>query len=402
MIVEIKKSTACGSIVAPSSKSYAHRYIIASLLSEKENTLSHLTFSEDILATLHCCEVFGAHYRIVQDTVQMKPETSPTKNPVFDCHESGSTLRFFVPIALLRYKKVIFTGSTKLLQRGIEVYREIFANQSISILTQENQILITGSLQGGEFFVPGNISSQYISGLLFALPLLKEDSIIHLIPPLESYPYVEMTLDVLRKHHIEIQKRGNDLLIKGNQQYVVKPFSIEGDYSNAAFLDVYNYLNGKVHILNLNPDTLQGDQIYQEYFPLLKEKQATIDLSSCIDLGPVLFTFAAIHHGAVFEGTRRLALKESNRIVDLAEELKKIGTEIEIEDNKVVVHKSLLHPPVTDFFSHRDHRIVMALSMLCAFFPVRILQAEAVAKSYPDFFKDLKKIGIEVNELAES
>lgn len=400
MNVKINQSIANGTIIAPPSKSYAHRYIIASLLSFQENTLHHVSLSEDIQATLNCCETFGAHYSFDKETLHLIPNPSQMDEPVFSCQESGSTLRFFLPIALLKYKKAVFTGSSKLLNRGIDVYKKIFINQEITIATKHDCIVVQGNLTSGEFFVPGDISSQYISGLLFVLPLLKGDSLLHILPPIESYPYIEMTLDVLKKYHIDIKRCGNDYYIKGNQHYCAKEFIIEGDYSNAAFLDVYNYLNGHVQVQNLNPNSLQGDKIYRKHFATLKEKSAIIDLSSCIDLGPVLFTFAAIHHGAKFIGTKRLVLKESNRIVDMVTELQKINAKIEVKENEVIIHKSEICPPTAPFVSHHDHRIAMALSMLNALYSITIEDAEAVAKSYPNFFEDLKKIGIEVVDFA--
>ena len=401
MKVKINKSIACGTISAPPSKSYSHRYIIASLLSNKENILHNVSLSDDIMATLECVKTFGAEYEVKEDSITIFPNKEITINPVFNCHESGSTLRFFIPIALLKYSKSTFVGSAKLLSRGIDVYKEIFKNQDIVIETYEDKIIVSGSLRGGEFYVPGNISSQYISGLLFALPLLKEDSVIHIIPPIESSSYIEMTLDVLKKHNIKIKKEGNSLFIKGNQVYKCKEFNIEGDYSNAAFLDVYNYLNGNVKVVNLNENSLQGDKIYRKHFATLKEKNAIIDISSCIDLGPVLFTFACINKGATFIGTKRLTLKESNRVDDMVEELRKVNANIEIKDNEVIIYESALNASKVPFNSHNDHRIVMSLSMLSSLFSIEIDGAEAIRKSYPNFFEDLKKIGIEVSEIVK-
>ncbi|MGM9858304.1 MAG: 3-phosphoshikimate 1-carboxyvinyltransferase [Bacilli bacterium] len=400
MKVKINKSIACGILKAPPSKSYSHRYIIASLLSNNENIIHNISLSEDIKATLGCAKTFGADYKLNKDTLFLFPNKFEVSNPIFNCYESGSTLRFFIPIALLKYPQSTFIGSDKLLNRGIEVYKQIFENQDISIETYKDKIMVSGTLHGGEFYVPGNISSQYISGLLFTLPLLKEDSTIHIIPPIESFPYIEMTIDVLQKHNIQIQIENNILYIKGNQHYQNQECSIEGDYSNAAFLDVYNYLNGNVEVLNLNKDSLQGDKIYAKHFSTLKEKNAIIDISSCIDLGPVLFTFATLNNGARFIGTKRLKLKESNRIDDMVEELRKVNADIEVKDNEVIVRKSQLCEPDVAFDSHNDHRIVMALSMLCTLFTIEINGAEAVKKSYPNFFDDLRKIGIEVSEIA--
>ena len=392
MNVKITKSIPKGIISAPPSKSYTHRYLIASMFSNK-GTIKNVLFSEDIKATLNCLEAFGVTYEKKDDSISILSNEKFMKNPVFDCNESGSTLRFLIPIVLTKYDKVTFKGTPKLISRGIGVYEKILKNQKITI---DEQIHIEGKLKPGEFIVDGSISSQYITGLLFALPLLDKESTIKIIPPINSKPYIDISLDILTKYKIEYKIEENSIYIPGNQKYIANDYFVEGDYSNAAFLDAFNYFGGNIKIENLNKDSLQGDKVFIDYFRILNEKNTVLDISNCIDLGPVLFMFAALKHGATFIGTARLKIKESNRALAMKEELKKCSIKIDIEENSVIVHKNNITKPNVCFESHNDHRIVMALSLLSTLFDITINDASAVMKSYPHYFKDLEKLGVEI------
>ncbi len=395
----VKKSVAVGKVIAPPSKSYAHRSIIAAALANGISTIDNIELSQDIIATINAVKALGTLIEVDDSRVVVKPKTYELNDElVFDCLESGSTLRFMIPIALLTGKRLIFQGTKRLLSRGLSVYEEIFIKDEIKYQKTEAGIILEGTLKGGIYRVLGNISSQFITGLLFSLPLLKTDSIVEIIPPIESSGYINMTIDVLKKFKIEIEQCGNLLKIKGNQQYCSNNLIVEGDYSNAAFLDAFNYLGGDVVINGLNSDSIQGDKIYQSYFPLLKSGCPTIDIANCIDLGPILFTMATIFNGAHFIGTKRLVIKESNRVLDMLAELAKFGCTYQVFDNEVIVEKKCLKSPDVVLESHNDHRILMSLVVISSVFGGTINGSEAVNKSFPTFFEKIKQLGIEVED----
>lgn len=400
-MIEIKKSKASGKVIVPPSKSYAHRLLIAAALTNKKCCVTNIELSNDINATINCLETLGK--KVTFDNNKVIVETLKNFNElddvlIFDCLESGSTLRFFIPLALTLGKTVIFKGTEKLISRGISVYEEICAKQNIKVIMEQNQITFNGLLKPDTFNIPGNISSQFITGLLFALPLLDSDSYVNITTNLESANYVDITLDVLRLTGIEIVNIENRYIIKGSQEYQVSNFIVEGDYSNAAFLDALNYLDGNVELIGLKENSIQGDKIYKKYFKLLSCGYTEIDLQNAIDLGPILFVMASIFHGAHFINTKRLKIKESNRINDLALELNKFGINVEEYDNEVIIKKQELQKPTEILAGHNDHRIVMSLSVLLTLTGGYIQDEDAVKKSYPRFFEDLKQIGIEVRQ----
>lgn len=398
MRITINKSNACGIIKAQPSKSHSHRLLIACGLSSNDCIISNIVLSEDIKATINCLKTLGKDIEYINDTVYIKNANSKlAEELVFDCNESGSTLRFFIPIALTLGKKVIFKGTEKLISRGIGVYQEIFDKQGIKYDIFKDKILIEGKLVSDIFKVVGNISSQFISGLLFALPLLDEESKIIITTELESKNYIDMTLDVLKLTNIKVIQEENTFTINGKQTYIGNNFTAEGDYSNASFLDSLNYFAGNnVKIDGLNPNSSQGDLIYQELFAKLDQDYATIDLKNCIDLGPILFAFASLKHGGHFINTKRLAIKESNRILDLKDELEKFGVSVLVLENEVFIDNSSLHAPINHLSGKNDHRIVMALAIMLTIYGGTIDGFEAVKKSYPSFFDDLKSLGVEV------
>ena len=400
-MIEIKKSKASGKVIVPPSKSYAHRLLIAAALTNKKCCVTNIELSNDINATINCLETLGK--KVTFDNNKVIVETLKNFNElddvlIFDCLESGSTLRFFIPLALTLGKTVIFKGTEKLISRGISVYEEICAKQNIKVIMEQNQITFNGLLKPDTFNIPGNISSQFITGLLFALPLLDSDSYVNITTNLESANYVDITLDVLRLTGIEIVNIENRYIIKGSQEYQVSNFIVEGDYSNAAFLDALNYLDGNVELIGLKENSIQGDKIYKKYFKLLSCGYTEIDLQNAIDLGPILFVMASIFHGAHFINTKRLKIKESNRINDLALELNKFSINVEEYDNEVIIKKQELQKPTEILTGHNDHRIVMSLSVLLTLTGGYIQDEDAVKKSYPRFFEDLKQIGIEVRQ----
>ena len=406
MNVKIKKSKLKGNLTTRPSKSFAHRYLIASALSNSESTISNVDFSNDIIATLNCIHAYGKrHFReFDKHMVRFTSESTKNFNPTFDCNESGTTLRIFMPIAMQKYEKTNFIGSNRLIERGVDIYEQIF--KYVRFYKNKFNIETNGLVDPGKYELPGNISSQYISGLLYTLPLLNGDSEIKVTTALESKNYVLMTLEVLKNYGIKVEsnidlfkseddKSNQNLTFKisGNQKYIAKDYSIEGDYSNAAFIDAFNYFGSDITLNGLNPYSLQSDKVYKEHFESLNKTNATIDISNCIDLGPILITFATLKNGAHFINTERLKIKESDRGNVITEELRKCGADIEVFDNEIIVNKKELHIPTTTLYSHNDHRIAMSLSLLSTMFDIEIEGSECVSKSYPGYFDDLKSLG---------
>ena len=395
--VIIDKSTACGQILAPPSKSMAHRLLICASLSKGKSIIKNIAYSQDVLATIDCLTEMGAKITCSDGFVEVEgiDITEANTSVTLNCRESGSTLRFMIPLLLLSKEISNLTGSKYLFTRPLDVYKDICDKQNLCFKLDGNLLTVSGVLNGGEFSVQGNISSQFISGLLFALPLANTDSTINIIPPIESRPYIDMTIAALKTFGVVVEfKDENTIFIKGNQTYKSTDIFVEGDYSNAAFLDALGLIGDNVEVLGLNENSIQGDKVYKKYFKLLKEGRPTLDVSACPDLAPILVTLAAIFNGAEFTGTKRLEIKESNRGVVIAQELKKFGADIKVFDNNIVVNKCELHAPTTLLYGHNDHRIVMSLSVISSIFGGEILGYDAVNKSYPDFFNVINNLGI--------
>lgn len=394
MTVTIKKSKACGTVAAPPSKSVAHRALICGALSHGSK-IENIEYSNDILATLDCLSALGAKIEKSENTVMLGGlNPLQSKETVLECRESGSTLRFMIPLAFLSGSKIIFTGSVRLFERNLQIYEDIAKRDGILFEKSQDSLTVCGRLKGGNYSVRGNISSQFISGLLFALPLLSDDSTLEITGEYESEPYVDLTLKALRDFGIEISRQDRVYKIKGGQRYTAQKMTVEGDYSNAAFLDGFNLLGGDVKVTELDPNSLQGDRVYREMYERLKNGEKAFDLSQCPDLAPVMFGLSAVLGGAHFTGTRRLKIKESDRAAAMAQELEKFGIKVDITDNSVTVRGGKLMPPSKMLYSHNDHRIVMALSLICSVTGGSIDGAEAVAKSYPDYFSKIKSLGI--------
>ncbi len=402
MNVSIHSGTALGRITAPPSKSMAHRLLICAGLANGVSRIRGIALNEDIAATIDCLRLLGAQCTIEGDTVTVRgtdPRQTSATAPL-PCRESGSTLRFFVPIALLNGQETAFVGSERLLSRPLDVYKTLCDQRHLTFSQCAEKVVVRGPLKADEFAVAGNISSQFISGLLFALPLLEKDSTIRITSPIESRSYIEMTLQALR--HFGVTAKWTDektLTIAGGQQYTPTDMTVEGDYSGAAFFAALNALGHDVQIDGLSPDSLQGDKVYEKHFAALQSGTPVIHIADCPDLGPVLFATAAALNGGVFTGTKRLKLKESDRAAAMAEELNAFGTAVTVHDDAVVVFPQAFHPPTRPLCSHNDHRIVMALSVLLTKTGGTIQDATAVNKSFPDFFKKLSSLGIEVDSL---
>ncbi len=397
MKLKINPSRLCGQIKAPPSKSYAHRMLICAALAGGESRISGISDSEDMLATLDCIEALGAEYVKRGDTVTIRGRCGKTpEGAVLRCRESGSTLRFMIPAALTG-ARLRFEGTPRLLERGVGIYEELLGQKGIEIKKDGQGIEFCGALEAGDYVLRGDVSSQFVTGLLFALPLLGGDSTVKVLPPVESRAYIDITLFALRSFGVEVtEPEGNLFRIRGGQRYVPADIQVEGDWSNAAALEAFNYTGGSVRVTGLEPDSVQGDRVCLEYFERLREPNAQLDISGCPDLGPVLFALAAANgHGAVFTGTRRLRIKESDRAAAMAQELSAFGIEAELSDNSAVIRPGQLSAPSRTLSAHNDHRIIMALTLLCSITGGVIDGVQAVRKSYPNYFDDLGSLGLE-------
>ena len=396
MNIKIKPCTLSGRIQAPPSKSYAHRLLICAALADGKSTVHGISESEDMCATLDCISALGVKADRIGKSVTVHAGNRVLTGDEFSCRESGSTLRFFIPIALACGNEAVFTGTRRLMERGVGIYETLFVERDIEIEKTDESIRFCGRLTPGSYTLRGDVSSQFVSGLLFALPLLDGDSEIKVLPPVESRKYIDITIDAMRFFGVEVSEtEENTFSVRGRQSYRAKEAFVEGDWSNAAALYGFNALGGSLTIDGLNENSIQGDMACIEIINRLNYNNTVIDLSSCPDLGPVMFALAAAKNGAVFTGTRRLRIKESDRAQAMADELCKFGINVIVEENSVTIEKSTLRAPTELLDSHNDHRIVMAMTLLASLTGGEISGAEAVRKSYPDFFRVLEKAGLE-------
>ena len=402
MKVKILPSKTAGEVAAPPSKSFAHRYLIGSVLSRGKCVIKNIADSDDISATLSCIEQLGGSVTKDGNIVTVIPTNEKQiENAVFDCKESGSTLRFFIPVVLATgAKNCTFLGSERLLARGIKEYEKLFENSDVTIKSDEKSIEVDGTLSAGNYEISGEVSSQYTTGMLFALSVLSGKSTLKITGNAESRAYVDMTIKVLKDFGADIaEPEKNFFEINGKGRLSPGEFTVEGDWSNAAFLIALSRLAGTISVSGLNENSVQGDRFSSVAFDALDGENAEIDLKDCPDLAPILFAYAAYKNGGKFINTRRLRVKESDRANVMAEELKKFGANVKVYENSVEIEKTQLKPPIVPLCGHNDHRIVMALSVLAAVFGAEIDGAEAVNKSYPDFFRVIKKAGVNVYEI---
>lgn len=399
MILTIKPSRPKGDIVSPPSKSYAHRALICAGLAKGKSKISNISFSDDIKATLNCLSSLGAEIEIQGNSAEITgiDDFKNFNSNFLFCNESGSTLRFFIPLCLLSENETVLNGTEKLISRPLSIYEDISKKQGLLFEKESNYVKVKGKVKADIFEIKGNISSQFISGLLFALPLLENDSEINIIPPFESKPYVDLTVSILKKFGIDIDYGDLNIKIKGNQKYEPQNVTVEGDWSNAAFFYAFQESGADVNVLGTNMASSQGDKVCLEYFKALKEGSPVLDLTDCPDLAPIMFAFAGLHNGAVFTGTDRLRLKESDRISAMQEELLKFGIILMPGDNSVTIDSSNFNAPSEIIFGHNDHRIVMANAFLLSKTGGKIDGFEAVKKSYPDFFDIISKAGVIIN-----
>ena len=409
-----------GTVSAPPSKSMAHRAVLCSALAKGTSHIENLEFSKDISATLAAAGQLCA--RVESGPTDVLVEGLGHFRPVFgpvDCCESGSTLRFLIPLASLTGQSITFVGRGRLMERPQSVYETLYREQNLHFEQANGQLTVAGSLRSGEYTLAGNVSSQFISGLLFALPLLAGDSTLHLIPPVESRSYIEMTRAAqaafgVTSHWLD----DTTLCIPGGQQYHPRDYIVEGDYSQAAFLAVLGAVKGGITLTGLAAETLQGDAAILDILRRCGAKftrteaglvfeQAPlhgvdIDLADCPDLGPVLMVLGLLCEGTtVIRNAERLRIKESDRIAAMEAELRACGGVLSSEGGTITVQgcKPRLHAPEAPLSGHNDHRVVMSLTVLAlaADIPLAINEAEAVQKSWPHFFDALKPLGVEVH-----
>lgn len=423
MNVSLQPSYIQGRVSAPPSKSMGHRYLLCAALAKGRSQISNLEFSKDIEATINCSLAMGANVTGLRNidtshTVLVEGcAGTPTlhSNPVF-CGESGSTLRFFLPLFSLTRRAVTLTGAGLLMERPQQVYRQIFEDRGLSFVHGgEKGITVSGALPAGIYQLPGDVSSQFVSGLLFTLPLLGTDSVIRLLPPVESRSYIDLTLAALEQFGVKAGWVDEyTIAVPGKQSYKPCDLTVEADWSNAAFLAVLGARRGDVVLEGLNPDSAQGDKVilnilrrcgchitkeeggYRFGYSKLIAPVNPIDLSNCPDLGPILMVLAAFCKGTtIITNAGRLRIKESDRIATMQQEMGKLGVRVDCIGDTIVIQGGGLHAPTTSLYGHNDHRIVMSLAvaLLGAGVPGTITGAEAVSKSWPGFFDTLKAIG---------
>lgn len=400
MRVRIEPSLARGVVMAPPSKSMAHRMLICAGLAKGESLIEGVSYSQDVLATIGCLRALGASVTVEGDCVRViGADLKTSASAVLDCNESGSTLRFFLPLCLLSDDEKSLVGSARLMERPQQIYSDLCKEKGISFSQTGEKITVQGRLSGGVYTVDGSVSSQFISGLLFALPLLDTDSTIRILPAPQSRPYIELTRAAQKTAGVEsVWTSENELFVRGNQTYRAFDTRVEGDYSNAAFLDALSIVGGRVRVEGLLQESGQGDRVYKDYFERIARKDPMpMDLSDCPDLAPILFAIAAIKGGGEFVGTERLKWKECDRGAAMKEELSAFGARLVDYGNRIVVEACPLHAPDRILSSHNDHRIVMSLAVLLTVFGGEIEGAEAVKKSMPEFFDLISALGVKVN-----
>ena len=414
--MEIKvHGTLKGEVTPPPSKSRAHRLLICAALGKEPCTIVCSSVNDDIIATMRCLNALGASITYSSGVFNVNP-VKVVKGGTLDCGESGSTLRFLVSVAAVLGADATFVGSGKLPQRPMGALTDVLAEHGISftrLAADELPVSCRGELRGGKYILPGNISSQYLTGLLFALPLANDDSEIEIVGGLTSASYVAMTLDALATAGISIEHKGNIFRIKGNQQYrVPSDLIVEGDWSSAAFWVVAGVVGAKpVTVCGMNEESLQGDSAIVTHLRNMGafiEKQgdrviampshlfgAELDCTDTPDLVPVLSVAAAVAQGTtLFTGVGRLRFKECDRLAAMKELLALYGISSQIgEDTFTVFGGEPVASGVVD--SCGDHRIAMAAAIMSTVSRgvTAIDGASCVAKSYPAFFDDFASLG---------
>jgi 3-phosphoshikimate 1-carboxyvinyltransferase len=417
MDIKILPGALAGTLRVPPSKSAAHRAIIASALAEGTSVVRNVDLSSDIRATLGACGQLGCETNIAHEerccTLTVRGGCKAQSGAVIDCAESGSTLRFMIPIACAQAGERTFTGRGRLPQRPIDSYIQIFDEQGIAYTRPYDANLpltVTGALKPGHFRLDGRVSSQFVTGLLFALPLLGGDSQIEVIGGFESRGYVDLTTDMLRRFGVEIHCEGDCFFVRGRQEYQPQQLEVEGDYSQAAFFLVAGAISGGMRVEGLSADSLQPDRAIVDILARMRADMTPeadaivirhsklvgvdVDVSQCPDLVPPLAIAAAFAQGTTrIIGAARLRIKESDRLSALAQNLSALGIRTEEAEDSLTIHGGGINGGEVDSFG--DHRIAMAFSVAAAASQqgITIRGAQCVDKSYPGFYEDFAKLG---------
>lgn len=400
MDVKIIPSKLEGIVNIPSSKSMTHRILICAALAKGRSVITNVSFSKDIYATIDALNAMGAEISVEDNKVFVNGICSIPDSANIDCCESGSTLRFIIPIACALGIETTYFGQGRLPERPITPYLRELPKKNIRFEYFNTMPFTTkGKLTSGTFELEGNISSQFITGLMFALPILDGDSKIIMSSPLESKPYADMTIKCLEKFGVIISETENGYFIKGGQNYSSCNMTVEGDYSQAAFFYVANILGNKVQINNLNMNSYQGDKkiveitrnlCYNNNYPNGFSINA-MDIPDLVPILAVLGTFC--NDKSIISGAERLKIKESDRLNAISNALNSLGGHVDVTKDGLIIHHSKLIGGCID--SCGDHRIAMSAAIAATICekPVVIKNAESIEKSYPDFFKDYENLG---------
>ena len=407
-----------GKMDAPASKSEAHRRMICAGLTPTQTELKGFMISEDTRATARCLEALGATVSLAGDTLSICGfENRSELMPVFDCGESGSTLRFFVPLALILRHGGVFRMRGRLSQRPMEVYKDLFVPHGVSWHMSEGadgaaELMVAGSIPSGEYILPGNVSSQFVSGLLFSLPLLKGDSNLRVLPPVESGGYIRMTVTALQKSGIRVEEIGEYAWhIPGFQQYQSESSELHGDWSQAAVLLCADALGSNVTLTHLNTETVQGDAAI---LGCLEKMGATVhteggirveggklhgqdlDMHDYPDIVPMLALVCQLAEGeSRLRNCGRLRLKECDRLAGTVSILNSMGGQAHEEGDDLVIQgvSKLKSPGFVE--TYHDHRMVMLASIaaLVCDGPVEVRGADALDKSWPEYISVYRSLG---------
>ncbi len=413
MEVKLSKSAIQGVITAPSSKSYAQRAIAAALLADGVTTLSEVELCSDTKAALGVIQLLGARVQKVDNTTYRITGGLKPISDILNIGESGLATRMFTPIAALHKSPMTITGKGSILTRPMNMMYKTLRSLGVDLKSNENFLPITvcGAMKGGNAEVNGEVSSQFLTGLLMAVPMAQNDSTLK-VAKLNSIPYIDMTIDVISKFGVVVKHDDyKEFYIKGAQKYKAINYSVEGDWSGASCILIAGAVAGEVTVENLNPLSIQADvaiidalsragaQITTTSSSITVKKRELnafeFDATHCPDLFPALASLAAMCSGITkLKGTKRLTHKESDRALTIAQEFRKLGIRIDIvsEEDTMIIEGGVPRGGVAS--SRNDHRIAMALSVLslCSEGEVVVAGAEAINKSYPNFWKDLENL----------
>lgn len=398
-----------GDITPPPSKSQAHRLMLCAALARGESVIENVAASQDIQATLRCMEALGASWTAEGSALRIKgvggsalPASAGGAPPHFDCGESGSTLRFLIPIALALRGGGVFTGRGRLMERPQKPYFDLFDGKGVAYERQNGALTLRGTLSPGQYCLPGNVSSQFFTGLLYALPLLDGDSSVVSTTPLESAGYIDMTRQAMERFGVVSRQEGLVFQIPGGQAFQAADAAVEADWSQAAFWYAAKALGNPVTVRGMNSQSAQGDRVVGCFCRRLTQSgDLELDVSQCPDLVPPLALMAAVRPGTTrLINAGRLRIKESDRLATVTSALTALGGEVaEGPDSLTILGKDVLPGGVT-IDCCNDHRIAMMAAVAAARCrePVTLIGAQCVAKSYPNFWEDYRLLGGIIHE----